>query len=67
MPQLSPVEGVVNVTVAVHNPASVLAETDAAQVILGASASVTVTICEHVFVLPFTSVTVQITVVVPNA
>ena len=64
---MSPVVGAVKVTVAVHKPASVLAETDDAQVIIGASASVTVTICEHVFVLPFTSVTVQITVVVPNA
>ena len=65
-PQLSAVVGDVKITVAVHNPESVLVDTAAAQVMLGTSASVTVTVCEQLFVFPFTSVTVQVTTVVPN-
>ena len=51
-PQLSAVVGAVKETVAPQTPKSLLTETAAAQVIEGASLSVTVTDCVQVFVLP---------------
>ena len=66
-PQLSLVDGVPNATpLAAHDPASADAETFAGQVITGACVSVTVTVCVQLAVLPFTSVTVHVTVVVPT-
>ena len=50
-PQLSAVVGAVKETAAPQTPKSLLTETAAAQVIEGASLSVTVTFCVQVFVL----------------
>src|ERR1043166_3928254 len=65
--QLSEVVGAPRSTpVATHWPVSASTVTAAGQVIEGAWSSVTVTDCWHVAVLPCTSVTVQVTVVVPT-
>ena len=50
--QLSPVVGAVNVTTAEQLPKSLVTDTADEQLMLGASLSVTVTVCVHVFVLP---------------
>ena len=50
-----------------HNPASVTKVTVGGQVITGVSASVTITVCEQLDVLPLASVAVHVTVVVPSA
>ena len=64
--QLSEVVGVPKLTPVAVQPLFVVAVTFAGHVIIGATLSVTVTVCEHVAVLPEPSVTVQITVVTPN-
>src|ERR1043166_8395682 len=65
--QLSEVVGAPRSTpVATHWPVSASTVTAAGQVIEGAWSSVTVTDCWHVAELPCTSVTVQVTVVVPT-
>jgi hypothetical protein len=64
--QLSVAVGVPKITpVAVHTPASAATLTLAGQVIVGFSLSVTVTSCVQLAVFSETSVTVQVTVVVP--
>src|SRR5437660_1142769 len=65
-PQLSPVTGVPSLTpLAAHLPASTLTVTAAGQVMVGFSASFTVTFWAQVAVLPEVSVTVHVTVVSP--
>src|ERR1043166_1091447 len=51
---------------AVHKPASVLTVTLAGQLIAGAWLSTTITCCVQVALLPWMSVTVQITALVPT-
>src|SRR5438128_8182716 len=68
MPQLSLVPvGSGTFTTALHEPDSVLVTTLAGQVIVGDSVSCTVTVCVVVTLLPWISVIVQVTVVVPTA
>jgi hypothetical protein len=65
--QLSSVIGFPRATVLeLHKPASASFVTFAGQVIVGFSASVMVTFCTHVAVLPWTSVTVHVTFVSPT-
>ena len=66
-PQLSVVVLVPRATpLAVHKPASASTITSTGHVIDGSSLSCTVTICSQVAVLPLSSVTVHITLVVPS-
>ena len=65
-PQLSAVVGATTVTAALQTPVSAVAVWSAAHVIVGSSPSVTVISCVQVAVFPPLSVTVQVTVVVPN-
>src|SRR3989442_13517862 len=66
-PQLSEVTGAPSATPeAEHTPASALTVMAAGQVIVGGSLSTTVTVCWQVLLLPFTSVAVQVTTVVPT-
>src|SRR2546426_4329113 len=66
-PQLSEVTGVPRLTPeAEHWPALALVNTLAGQVMLGGCVSVTVTVWVQELVRPCTSVTVQMTVVVPT-
>jgi hypothetical protein len=64
--QLSTTTGAVYVTTAEHWPASALTVTGDGHVIPGASPSTTVTTCEQLALLPFTSVAVHTTVVLPK-
>ncbi len=67
IPQLSLVVGVPKLTpLALQTPASVETDTATGQVIVGASPSATVTICEQVAVLPLPSSANHVTVVVPT-
>src|SRR5256885_6707950 len=66
-PQLSATVGVPRVTlVAPHRPADVLTVTRAGQEIVGSCVSLTITVWGQVALLPWLSVTVQITVLVPT-
>ena len=64
--QLSVGIGAVQVATASQLPDAAVKEISAGQTNKGASLSVTVTVWLHVAVLPFTSVTVHTTVVVPT-
>jgi hypothetical protein len=64
--QLSPVTGVPSTTFVEVQATLVVPDVAAGAVIVGLTLSVTVTICSSVAVLPEPSVTVQVTVVVPN-
>ena len=65
--QLSVAVAVTNANpVALQLPASALTDTLAGQVMTGRTFSITVTVCVQVLELPFTSVTVQVTVVLPD-
>ena len=64
--QLSDVADVPKLTPVAVQPLFVVAVTFDGHVIIGATLSVTVTVCEQVAVWPEPSVTVQITVVTPN-
>jgi hypothetical protein len=63
--QLSDVIGVPRTTPVAAQPAEVVAVTVAGAVIVGATRSITFTVCVAVDVFPAPSVTVQVTVVVP--
>src|SRR3989442_8365328 len=64
-PQLSATVGVPRVTlVAPQRPAEALTVTGAGQEIVGSCVSLTITVCGQVAMLPWLSVTVQITVLV---
>src|SRR5436190_11426332 len=66
-PQLSATIGVPRVTfVAPHRPAEALTVTRAGQEMVGGCVSLTITVCGQVALLPWLSVTVQITVLVPT-
>src|SRR5205809_797234 len=66
-PQLSETTGVPSATlVETQLPASALAITLAGQRICGGSLSTTVTVCWQLLLLPFTSVAIQVTTVVPT-
>src|SRR6266478_3330727 len=66
-PQLSDTVGVLSVTlVAPHRPGEATTVTRAGQVIEGGWLSVTITSCGQVAVLPWESVAVQVTVLVPT-
>ena len=68
-PQLSLVVGsprLIPVKAALHDPVSVETETVAGAIFIGANVSETVISCVAETVLPFTSVTCQITAVVPK-
>src|SRR6266403_1477012 len=66
-PQLSETVGVPKVTlVAPHKPAEALTVTRAGQEIVGSCVSLTMPVCGQVALLPWLSVTVQITVLVPT-
>src|SRR2546425_2673291 len=66
-PQLSATVGVPRVTlVAPHRPAEALTVTRAGQEMVGSCVSLTITVCGQVALLPWLSVTVQITVLVPT-
>src|SRR3989442_1269158 len=66
-PQLSATVGVPKETlVAPHRPAEALTVTRAGQEIVGSCVSLTITVCGHVALLPWLSVTVQVTVLVPT-
>ena len=66
-PQLSAVTGVPSATFdALHLPLSAFTVTAIGAVMVGFWLSVTVTVWVAVDLLPFTSVTVQVTVVVPT-
>src|SRR5882724_11624449 len=66
-PQLSATIGVPRVTlVAPHRPAEALTVTRAGQEMVGGCVSLTITVCGQVTLLPWLSVTVQITVLVPT-
>ena len=67
MAQLSLALGADHVTAAVQAPPSVFRVMFAGQVMLGCSASLTVTVKLQLLVLPTASVAVQLTVVVPFA
>ena len=64
--QLSPVVGVPKLTPVAVQPLFVVAFTSAGAVIVGLILSFTITFWVAVLVLPDPSVTVQVTVVVPN-
>jgi hypothetical protein len=64
--QLSAVTGVPKTTPVAVQPTLVFTETFAGAVIVGKVVSVTVTVCVAVLMFPLPSVTVQITVVIPN-
>src|SRR5439155_911876 len=67
VPQLSPTVGVPRVTlVAPHRPAEAFTVTRAGQEMVGSCVSLTMTVCGQVALLPWLSVTVQITVFVPT-
>src|SRR5439155_1103039 len=66
-PQLSATVGVPRVTlVAPHRPAEALTVTGAGQEMVGSCVSLTITVCGHVALLPWLSVTVQVIVFVPT-
>src|SRR5438045_7124531 len=66
-PQLSATVGVPRVTlVALHRPAEALTVTRAGHEIVGSCVSLTITVCGQVALLPWPSVTVQVTVLVPT-
>src|SRR5690606_4825260 len=67
IPQLSMAMGMGKLTVAKQSPASVFAVMFAGQAIVGAMLSSTVTIVVQVETLPFTSVTVKVTVFGPTS
>jgi hypothetical protein len=64
--QLSAVTGLPKTTLVAVLPLLAVTVTFAGQVIVGAVASLTVTLCAHVAVFPLPSVTVQMTTVVPS-
>src|SRR5437773_7966200 len=66
-PQLSATVGVPRATlVAPHRPAEALTVTGAGQEMVGSCVSLTITVCGHVALLPWLSVTVQVIVFVPT-
>src|SRR5437879_9467389 len=66
-PQLSETVGVPSVTfVAPHRPGEASTVTRAGQEIVGGCVSLTITVCGQVTLLPWLSVTVQFTVLVPT-
>src|SRR5437879_10604054 len=66
-PQLSETVGVPSVTfVAPHRPGEASTVTRAGQEIVGGCVSLTITVCGQVTLLPWLSITVQFTVLVPT-
>src|SRR5262249_10148402 len=66
-PQLSATVGVPKaILVAPHRPAEAITVTSAGQAMVGGCVSLTITVCGQVMLLPWLSVAVQMTVLVPT-